>query len=254
MKTVILRSDPTNVFGAKVWGPIFFVGVSLLFFDDFPSWHCLLASPFLIAALFGASLAIVEVRDDILRYRRLFKWTIIPEGDIVSARVVSPLTGSIRLKKLLFPWGRLYFVLDANLDPNPFRKGEYRLISYLRKEPILEDYDAAKSNSQKAHAAELRQVIAAVAGALFNILSQLVFPRPPTSVFGLEPLPPVYAHRHIAIEIAWQIFQLLTKFEVVCVLFVVFTFLAIYQYRRADAWIYAFMAGATLPYILLQLL
>jgi hypothetical protein len=250
---VILRSDPTNVLLAKVWGPVFCIGISLVMLD-LPSWASLLAVPVLIAALFEASLAILEVRGDVLRYRRLFKWTTIPEGDIVSARVVSPLTGSIRLKKLLFPWGRLYFVLDANLDPNPFRKGEYRLISYLRKEPILEDHDAAKSNSQKAHAAELRQVIAAVAGVLVYILSQLIFPRPPQSVFRLEPSPPVYAHRHIAIEIAWQISQLLAKFEVGCILFVVFTFLAIYQYRRADAWIYAFLAGAALPYILLQLL
>jgi hypothetical protein len=98
---VILRSDLFNVFFLKVVGPSFCVVVSLLLISgNFPSWNLLNASLFLIAACFGASLAIVEVRGDVLRYRRLFKWTVIPEGDIVSARAVSPpLIGSMRLKR-----------------------------------------------------------------------------------------------------------------------------------------------------------
>jgi hypothetical protein len=235
MKVVILRSDLFNVFLLKVVGPAFCVVVSLLLISGyFPGWNLLHASPFLIAAWFGASLAIVEVRGDVLRYRRLFKWTIIPEGDIVSARVVLGV-GSMRLKRFLFPWGRLYFVLDANSEPNPFRKAEFPLLRYMRKEPIRE---AAPESVTRA---KLRQVIAAVAGALAGLL-HITFSRPV----------PQERSPNAVIEIVFQIFQLLEKFGVVYIFFVVFTLLAIYQYRRRDAWIYAFLAGAEVPLILLH--
>ena len=247
---VVIRSEPSNVCLAKVWLPGLCMSSLLIFGKEFPGWRFLFASPFLVAGLFGASLAIVQLRDGVLRYRRLFKWTIIPEGEIVSARVVwPPFIGSIRLKRSLFPWGRLYFILDANSDPNPFRKGEYPLLRYIRKEPMLEDQDAEKWNSQKDRAAKLKLVAAAVAGALFYVLWQFFYSWR-FSRFG--PAQPVHAPRHDVIDILLQISQLWGKFEVVFILCVVFTFLAIYKYRRPDAWIYAFLAGAALPRILLH--
>jgi hypothetical protein len=244
MKVVILRSDLFNVFLLKVVGPAFCVVVSLLLISGyFPGWNLLHASPFLIAAWFGASLAIVEVRGDVLRYRRLFKWTIIPEGDIVSARVVwGPFIGSMRLKRFVFPWGRLYFVLDANLDPNPFHRGEFPLLRYLRKEPILEPPVAVESTTR----AKLRQVIAAVGGALFSSLWQLFYS---WRFSEFEPSQPVAAHPNTVVDI---LFQILGRFEVTFIFCVFFAVLAIYQYRRRDAWIYAFLAGTALPRILLH--
>lgn len=249
MTVVILRSDRSKVFISKVWGPILWVAASLLLFGrEFPGWRFLLVSPFLIAALFEASLAIVEVRDGVVRYRRLFKWTIVPEGDIVSARVVwHPFIASMRLKRFLFPWGRLYFILDGEL--NPFRKGEYDLLRYVRKEPIIEDQDAEKWNSQKARAAKLKLVAAAVAGAFFYLVSQLFLS---WRFSRFEPPQPVHSPGPVAIEIMWQISQVLTSFEVLCIGSAVFTLLAIYKYRRPGAWIYAFMAGTVLPRILLH--
>ena len=236
MKVVILRSDPFGVFLLKVVGPAFCVVVSLsLISRYFSGWNLLNASLFLIAAWFGASLAIVEVRGDVLRYRRLFKWTIIPEGDIVSARVVCGGVGSMRLKRFVFPWGRLYFVLDANSEPNPFRKEEFPLLRYMRKEPIRE---AAPESATRA---KLRQVIAAVAGALAGLL-YMRFSRP-----APQERSPI-----AVIEIVFQIYHLLEKFGVGYIFFVVFTLLAIYRYRRRDAWIYAFLAGAEVPLILLH--
>jgi len=196
-----------------------------------------------VAALFGASLAIVELRGGVLRYRRLFKWRTIPEDDIVSARVVwGPFIGSMRLKRFVFPWGRLYFVLDANSDPNPFHRGEFPLLRYLRKEPILESPAAAESATR----AKLRQVIAAVGGALFSSLWQLFYS---WRFSQFEPSQPSSAHPNAVVDI---LLQILGKFEVTFILCAVFTFLAIYKYRRRDAWIYAFLAGTALPRILLH--
>jgi len=237
MKVVVLRSDPVDVFFLKVGGPAFCVVVALLLISGyFPGGNLLDASPLLFAACFGASLAIVELRGDVLRYRRLFKWTVIPEGDIVSARVVWGV-GSMRLKRFVFPWGRLYFVLDRNPDPNPFHWAEFPLLRHLRKEPILEAPAAAESTTR----AKLRQVIAAVAGALAGLL-YITFSRPV----------PQERSPIALIEIVLQILQLLEKFGVGYIFFVVFTLLAIYRYRRRDAWIYAFLAGAEVPLVLLQ--
>jgi hypothetical protein len=214
--------------------------------QDFPDRRSLVTLPVLIAALFGASLAIVEVRRDTVRYRRLFKWKTIPKDDIVNARVVwGPFIGSMRLKRFVFPWGRLYFVLDAVSDPNPFHRGEFPLVRYLRKEPILEAPAAAESTTR----AKLRQVIAAVAGALFSGLWQLFYS---WRFSEFEPPRPAHPPGSVAIEIMRQISEVLTSFEVACIGFVVFTLLAIYKYRQRDAWIYAFLAGMALPRILLH--
>src|SRR5215472_12263793 len=106
-----LRSQAKNVFLTKLWAPVLCVGAVLLVFgEDFPNGRFLLAIPFLVAAVFGASLAVVEVRDGGARYRRMFRWTTIPEDQVVSARVEwPPVIGSVSLRRFLFPWGRLYF-------------------------------------------------------------------------------------------------------------------------------------------------
>jgi hypothetical protein len=239
----IIRSDPFNVFFAKVLGPAWCVFVSLLLITGhFPSWNFLHALPFLIAALFGASLAILEVRNGVLRYRRLFKWTIILEGEIANARAVCPpLVASMRLKRFVFPWGRLYFVLDKNAHPNPFHRGEFPLLRYLRKEAISEVPAAAESPNR----AKLRQVIAAVGGALFSSLWQLFY----SWRFSQFEPSPGNAHPNTVVDI---LFQILGKFEVTFILCVFLAVLAIYQYRRPNAWIYAFLAGTALPRILLH--
>ena len=245
MKTLILRSQPNNVWVGKVWGPVLCVGISVaLFADEFSFRNFLLAAPLLIFALFGASLAIVELRDGVLRYRRLITWTILRKDEIVSARVeCSSLVGSIRLKRFLFPWGRLYFVLDANLDPNPFHKGDYPLLRYLRGEPVVEDPQADLPKNR----AKRRQVIAAVVGALCYILWQLFVS---WRLSKFEQAPPVRRPGSAWFEILLQISQLLTSVEFLYIAAAVFTFLAIYQYRRPDAWIYAFLVGVCLPAIL----
>jgi hypothetical protein len=133
-----LQSNRTNIFLVKIWGPLLCVGAAFVVFGaNIHSRTLLLAFPFLIAALFGALIAMREVRGGVLHYRRLFKWKPIQDNEIVSGRVeFPPFIGSIRLNRLTFPWGRLYFVLDKNLDPNPFHKGEYAFLRYINKESV----------------------------------------------------------------------------------------------------------------------
>jgi hypothetical protein len=134
----VLRSHPTNIFLAKFWGPLLCIGATVgVFGKDFLTWRFLFASPFIMAALFGATITILEVRDGVLRYRRFFKWTTIRDDEIVAAGVVwHPFIGWLRLNRFIFPWGTLYFALDANLNANPFRRGDYPLLRHLKKVPV----------------------------------------------------------------------------------------------------------------------
>jgi hypothetical protein len=135
----ILRSTITNSFFVKVWGPLLCIlGASVAFNRDFPFRSLFLTFPFLIVFFFGLSVAIVEIRDGIFCYRRLFKWRAIDRNEVVNARVEAPpVLGSVRLNRFLFPWGRLYFVLDKNINFNLFGEGKYPLLDYIRdnKEP-----------------------------------------------------------------------------------------------------------------------
>ncbi len=245
---VTLRSQPRNVFLAKLWGPLFCVVGSLLVFgEDFPSRRFVLAFPFLIAALFGASLAILEVRDGVFYYRRLFKWTPIRDGEIVSGRVEwPPLIGSIRLKRLMFPWGRLYFVLDASSDPNPSHKGEYALLRYINKEPIPQQQERSPANDGVV---KFKLFIAALAGALFYSLLRYILPGTSSQSRLSQP---VGSHGPVLLEITERILSLTGNFEVTLVLSAVFVFLAVYRRRRSDARTFAFLAGVSLPHILLH--
>jgi hypothetical protein len=245
---VTLRSQPRNVFLAKLWGPLLCVVGSLLVFgEDFPSRRFLLASPFLIAALFGASLAILEARDGVFYYRRLFKWTPIRDDEIVSGRVEwPPVIGSMRLNRLMFPWGRLYFVLDANSDPNPFHKGEYALLRYINKEPIPQHQERSPANDRVL---KFKLFIAALAGAFFYSLLRYILP----STISQDQLSqPAGSHRPVLLEVSERILSLTGNFEVTLVLSAVFVFLAVYRRRRPDAWTFAFLAGVSLPHILLH--
>jgi hypothetical protein len=254
MQTV-LHSRLTNAFLAKGWGPLLCIlGASVVFSGNFLTRNLLLACPFLVGALFGVSVASVEVRDGVLRYRRLFRWREIPKEEIVDARVeLPPVVGSIRLKRLLFPWGRLYFALDANLSANPFREGKYPLLSYIcsQKKPILESQDSAKPYLSKKGATNLKLIGAAVAGASLASLERILF----SGLASQHALsPPARLPQAPLLGILDKIGHFMAIFEVQVVFFVAFLFLAVFKRRQPTAWLFAFLAGFSLPYILFRLL
>jgi hypothetical protein len=85
----MLRSDPSQVFLLKSWPLIFFVG-----------------------------------------RRRLFKWRELPYAEIVSCDVsrAGVGIGYIRLKYFLWPWGKLYFTLDAHMG-----RGSLPLLDFIQE-------------------------------------------------------------------------------------------------------------------------
>ena len=132
-----LRSASGTVLVAKGWATILFgVAAVLLSSGKFPR-TLILAAPFALFACFSASLAIVEVnRDGRFRYKRYLRWKPIQKDKIRDARLEwPPFIASIRFEHYVFPWGRLYFVLDENKELNPFREGRFVLLQYIQDVP-----------------------------------------------------------------------------------------------------------------------
>ena len=125
------RSQTRGIFVGKIWGPLLcgLIGVGVLVNQQSVfAWGSVLAIPFLIVALFGASLAVLQVRGGAIRYRRFVKWTALSKEEIVSARIeAAPLVGSVRLKRFLFSLGQALFRPRCKINSEPV---SHRGISY----------------------------------------------------------------------------------------------------------------------------
>lgn len=125
------RSKLSNVVVVRFFGPLVLIVFALLLFGStFPSWRFLPAAPLLLAALLGASVASVKVQDGAVYYRRFLRWIPIAVDELVNANSELPrLIGSLRITRYIFPWGRLYFVLDV--APVLFGEPRTPLLTYL---------------------------------------------------------------------------------------------------------------------------
>ena len=248
----ILRTKGSTLLLVKFWFPL----ILLAGVFGVPGWNLNIGRlvfdlPLLIAALFGLSTAAIEVRADVIRYRRFVKWKTIRHQDIVAAGARwAPFFGYVQLNRFVFPWGRIYFALDENLNSNPFSRGDFALLRYLRKESVGDESVATRSSTASDRSLKLKLLIAGLAGVLFNILAHIFDSTNPMhlSVFERpfpDKLPPDAA-------LPLKFFQLIGTFPGVLVPFALFLFLVIFRPRQKNAWVAAFMAGSALPNILLH--
>lgn len=229
------RSRQSTVFLTKIWGPLILLGACFVVFGrDLLSWRFLLAVPLILAACFAESLAVVRLKDGILSYRRIIKWTKIAENEIVTARTEwPPFIGSLSLTKYVFPWGKLYFVLDGNSEPNPLRPGKYPLVDYISERAGQRRLLGAQLTQRNTGIPVLKLLMAAVVGAALQSFWYVLTP-------SQTPQPADIPYSGGLLRIA----HLLGNFEVLLVLSSVFCLLTILRSRRPDAWIFAFLAGA----------
>jgi hypothetical protein len=246
-----LRSQRTNVFLAKFWGPTLCIVATIgIFSKDFLSWRILFASPLIIAALFGASLATLELRGGILRYRRLFRWTTISNSEITASGVVwQPFIGFLSLDRFILPWGRIYFVLDQNTNLNPFRRGDYPILRYLKKEPVPSGTEPAEPIGVKDRSLKLNLLIAGAVGAIFSSFLHVVIPSR-TPGFPLEQ--PLAPNTPLIITLPARVFHMLNTPPMLTILLAIFILLAMFRYGRKDAWIFAFLAGVSFTYVMIH--
>lgn len=128
--TSMLRSDLSQVFLLKFWPIIFLVGFTVLFWKIGFGRAGLFVLVFVfLLSMFLASLAVIEIPDGTIRYRRLFNWRELPWEEIARCGVsrTGIGIGYISLKRFLWPWGKLYFVLGE------VERGREPLLTFIQK-------------------------------------------------------------------------------------------------------------------------
>jgi hypothetical protein len=130
-----LASQPTNSWVLRIYAPLILsVGFAGILGKNRFSVRALFFSPIFLCAFFMFSLAVVQLRAGTLRYRRFLTWHKIEPQAVRSCGVVWPgLVGYIRLKPFVWPWGRVYFVLDGNPPDDPWRSYDSQILRYLQK-------------------------------------------------------------------------------------------------------------------------
>jgi hypothetical protein len=246
-----LASSKVNSFTIKYWGPVVCIAGALgVFGHDFPTLRFLPALPLLLAAFFLVSLAVVEVSNGVVRYRRLLKWREILREDILRVRIIwPPFIGSIKLKQFVFPWGRLYFVLDKNTEPIPFRRGEFPLVRFLNKEEHHERGQNAFHVSG-SRSAGLRLYLVAGVGILTSLLILYLVPGDLLQRGLSEPNSGMPAFP----ETLFRFTRYMQMLVVQVISLGIMVFLAIRRRDKAEAWLYAFLSGFAITLIVGRLL
>jgi hypothetical protein len=242
-----LRSSGDSALVIKLWLPLVAtVGALGVFGSDFLTWRFLPAIPLLCLSVFLASLAIVEVRGGILRYRLLFKWKELRSEDLVKAKSIwPPFIGSIQLRKPVLPWGRLYFVLDRNTESNPFRRGEFPLISFINKDNRT---SSDVSPSLLSGSSSARLVAATALGILSCVVLLYLIPGEylkSGQLVSTTQMPTV-------LKIQFQLVKWLRSLPVQLVGLAFTTYVALLRRKTVDAWLYGFMSGFALAAIAIR--
>jgi hypothetical protein len=177
----MLRSHPSSVFGLKYYVPLLLFGFTFIFWNShFRFGALVILIPLLIGLLFHASLAILQVPDGNILYRRLFKWKTLRFDEITGCGEFGVWgIGYIRLSQFVLPWGRLYFVLDTN--GKLFGRGDYPLLRFIQEHMESESNRGTKSDTQGSIDSETGQgpsqvgVVIATKKNWFRWLFSLVF-------------------------------------------------------------------------------
>jgi predicted ABC-type exoprotein transport system permease subunit len=121
------------------WFPKFVISSLLLisvplFFNEEHPLSAIVCMFLLILSLMFMSLTRIKPEAEVVRYRRFFRWQAIPYTEVIACDTFWIL-GSIRSKRHIFPWGRIYFVLPrGGQEDYRWDKG---IISFMRRKAGL---------------------------------------------------------------------------------------------------------------------
>lgn len=210
--------------------------------------------PTMLAAAFFLSLATVEVRDGVLRYKRFFKWKTIDEKTILGCgELMAGTIGCLRLSYPVLPWKRLYFVLDARPQLSPFTLGDSLLLEYLKHPGHHIKEDPSPTAPTPRSLSNRALLLVSLAATTFSFLIRFLFPPlPPYAVRVLSPNASLPALIFANFERLY--FRFITSFPAALALCALFIALTAYMRRRPDAWIYALISGFAIGGILFHLL
>jgi hypothetical protein len=225
----------------KLWSPLLLIaGTVWVFGDHLFSGGMLLSLPLLTLAVFQLSLAQMELRNNVVRYRRLVKWHTISRSELAASGVVWPgFIGYVRFRRYFPPFGLLYFVLDANSDDNPFRLGSYPLLRYLGGEtPHVQSTPEEFSRPESRNRASKLFGVAAV-GALVTFM-RIYLSGP---VFQKTQIQPRF------LGIVAQLFRTFDNPTVALIVVFILSVLAIRTHDSRRALFFAFIGGLFVPLV-----
>jgi hypothetical protein len=105
--------SPISPFLMTVWMPIILTTILCLFFYGSAPEYWLIALPLLLVVTFMTTLAEIHDEGHTVRVKRWWGSIEVAKQDVAK---ISPLLldgiGVLKLRRFVFPWGRIYFVAD----------------------------------------------------------------------------------------------------------------------------------------------
>jgi hypothetical protein len=251
----VLKSQTQITWITKFYGPfILIIFCVVMLSGKFVSRRLLVVCPITLVAVFFLSLASLEVKGGVLRYRRFWQWMTIDEKTVVaSSELWAGVIGYIRISRYIPPWKRVYFVLDERPGLNPFARRDSPLLEYLKKLTHQEHPNPSGVAPDARPLSNPALLMVGFAATIFGSLMHVFLPPfPQSSVPELSPnsnLPTL-----IVMNVQRVMFCLLQSFPLTLALCAIFLLLTIYRRRHPYAWTYALVAGLTFAGILFHFL
>lgn len=171
-------------FVLKLWLPlILLAGMSVVLRQAHHAYA--LGLPIALWAVFNLSAAQVKAGDQVLKYRRLFRWKQVAYEEIRECKVSwLPALGFLRLRQFVPPWGKVYFVLEAPLQwavPG----GQTGLTTFISSRSGEGRHsDTTRDDRDSARRGVLVCLVMAVVGALSSAIASLLSLNLPAYVAG----------------------------------------------------------------------
>lgn len=151
----------------------------------------------------------------------------------------------IQLNRSLFPWRKLYFVLDRNMQSNPFRRGDYAILRFLKEHEASSDSDELpRSGTIRKSVVHIKLAAAVLAGVIISLL-RFHFATSPALGEYTRPESPLVSGPVC-------LFRMLSHPEVAIILAAGLLLLSAYTRHRPGGWTFAFLAGLCLPFVFIR--
>jgi len=240
----------SNSFVIRRWFPLLCFSAAFLEFRG-SFWSGLsFALPLLLWGFFSFTIAEVRAGEAQLSYRRLFRWRAIAYSEIVGCGIAwMPSVGSLKLRRPLLPWGKLYFVLPGSGFEFAWRGGQTEFTRWvnfkIRGEPVELPVEEAAS-TEDIRIGKKRCALFAALGFVFMLAFYVTAPGPITPrERSWEGFPTAIRHFehlwHYVVTWPWGL--------VTCTVLAVAVLRERFQHR---AWLTSFFFGVLLSSVLLQ--
>lgn len=244
-----LKTRRTALLVVKLWFPLLILGGTWLSLRGTYAAAVTFGVPMVLWALFNFTACELWADERDVRYRRFFKWRAIPYSDILRCEVswrILPM-GSLKLRRPVPPWGKIYFVLPGSGFECAWPGGQTKFTAWVnakvRGEPVqlpVEKFEAP----EVLRTGQKRCAALAVFGFVYSFCYYLVSePVQQRSWEGFPPAIRLLIHlEQLALTWPWG---LVTSGLMAVVIFRE-------RFEGRAAWLASFFGGALLSSVLIR--